>query len=62
MTDRNKRLLVKCPACNGEGRVTLRQKSEHRDGKAGWLNPTPGEFWTVTMHPDGTVEESVRRK
>jgi hypothetical protein len=54
--------MVKCTSCDGTGKVTLRQKSEHRDGKADWLNPVPGEFWTVTMYRDGSVAESVRRK
>lgn len=55
-------LLVRCTACRGTGKMTLRQKSEHRDGDADWLHPKPGEYWTVTIHPDGSVDESVRRK
>jgi hypothetical protein len=53
-------LLVRCTACSGTGKITLRQKAEHRDGDASWLNPEKGVYWRATYYPDGSVEQERR--
>lgn len=57
-----RRHMVRCPSCAGSGKITLRQKAERRDGDADFLRPKRGEYWTVTIHRDGSVTESLRAR